>query len=291
MKFSIWIVAFAFSLIAAGAANSETLNNASVIMLSKAGLGTDTIVAKIRNSPNSFDTSTEQLVKLKQEGVSDQIIAAMLNASNGSVVSSNANVSSDTLDPLAPHASGVYVAAQWEASPKMVHLDASTSAQSTSSGTLAYAFTYGIAKVRSKAVLNTPSARIHIPMSKPVFYFYFDESGSNLSQGVSLWSAFAGQNKVTSPSEFTLIKLETKKNSRDFETGSFNIAGSSSGVNEKQRIAFTYDFIAPGVYKVTPVADLPLGEYGFTYSAGAGSSIYGVQLVAPKIFDFAIVQP
>ena len=45
---------------------------------------------------------------------------------------------------------------------------------------------------------------------------------------------------------------------------------------------FTYEKLAPGVYKVTPKEDLAPGEYGFYNGGGAGPS------GGAKIFDFGI---
>jgi hypothetical protein len=59
------------------------MTNADVIKLCKSGLGEAVIVAKIRQAPQvRFDLETDDLVKLKQEKVSDAIVSAMLNRSS-----------------------------------------------------------------------------------------------------------------------------------------------------------------------------------------------------------------
>jgi hypothetical protein len=65
------------------AADSEKpLDNAEIIKLTKADLGDDVILAKIKSAGSvKFDTGTDALVKLKEAGVSKPVIAAMLDRS------------------------------------------------------------------------------------------------------------------------------------------------------------------------------------------------------------------
>ena len=55
-----------------------TLGNADVVKLVKAGLSAETIEAKIAASEVDFDTSTDALVALANEGVPDRVIRAMI---------------------------------------------------------------------------------------------------------------------------------------------------------------------------------------------------------------------
>jgi hypothetical protein len=64
------------------AAQPKPLVNADVVKMVKAGLAEDTILLAIRNRPNSFDTSPEELIRLKQQGVTQAVLNAMLTASN-----------------------------------------------------------------------------------------------------------------------------------------------------------------------------------------------------------------
>ncbi len=55
----------------------ETLTNDEVIAMLNAGLSTTVIVNKIRTSRANFDLSTNQLIRLKQAGLNDDILQAM----------------------------------------------------------------------------------------------------------------------------------------------------------------------------------------------------------------------
>lgn len=59
-------------------AAQTALTNDDVIKLLKSGLGEEVVVAKINASATKFDTSAEALVKLKTDGATDRVIAAMI---------------------------------------------------------------------------------------------------------------------------------------------------------------------------------------------------------------------
>ncbi len=60
------------------AQQTEILTNATIIEMSKVGLGREIILKKINDSKNSFDVSTGALIELKKANVADEIIAVML---------------------------------------------------------------------------------------------------------------------------------------------------------------------------------------------------------------------
>jgi uncharacterized protein YgiM (DUF1202 family) len=60
------------------------LNNAAIVKMRTQRIGADVIVAKIQSSPCEFDTSPAALQKLKQAGVSDKVILAMVMAPSAS---------------------------------------------------------------------------------------------------------------------------------------------------------------------------------------------------------------
>jgi SH3-like domain-containing protein len=76
--YSILFLAF-FS--AAISAQTEILTNKDVVLMSKAGLSRELIIGKIKDTKSTFDVSVEGLINLKNEGVDDQIIQAMVDNS------------------------------------------------------------------------------------------------------------------------------------------------------------------------------------------------------------------
>jgi hypothetical protein len=268
---------------------AETLGNEDVIQLSAVGLGNEAIIAKIKASANKFELTTDKMIELKSKGVSGPVIAAMLEMSNGSNVSNNAQSSPDSPDPLVPHPSGIYLLAEWLPQPRMLVMDPTTSNQTKTGGFLGYALTGGIASMSFNTVIPNANARNVSANGKPVFYFYFDQAGRSLSGGAT--NAFWQSGSVTSPNEFSLVRFKVKKNSREAKVGKFNIGGAKSGVMDKDRISFEYENVAPGVFKVFPLEELQAGEYGFLYSSttgGGGIGGAGMGATTSKVFDFSI---
>jgi hypothetical protein len=56
----------------------EPLNNDSVIKLVKSGLSEDRVASIVQTQPGNYSLGTEEIVSLRKAGVSDRIIAAML---------------------------------------------------------------------------------------------------------------------------------------------------------------------------------------------------------------------
>lgn len=276
----VWVALFTGECVvfAQNAGSTEVLTNEKVITMTRAGLPSSIIVSKIRASKTNFDTSTDELIRLKGAKVPDEIINAMVEASShASTVSSNLGAGdtskADPNDPASAHEAGIYLYQEIDGQKKMVQLEPSVSKQTKSGGFLASAVTYGIAKIKFKASLAGQNAALQIINPRPVFYFYFEVKNSGLSNS----SYYA-----TSPNEFALVQFDTKTNSREVTVSQANAFGSQSGTMDKAARAFSYEKIAPGVYKVFPQADLSEGEYGFYNGGGAGPS------GGAKIFDFGI---
>jgi hypothetical protein len=289
MKFAH--VAIAAAALAATPALAETLDNDAVVALVAAGLGDEAVIAKIDGSANQFDTSTTALVALKKAGVSSAVIARMITAGSAATARINAAASLDNPDPHAPHPAGVYLLADWQQPARMQVIDATTSNQTKSGGFLGYALTGGLASMSFKTAIPNAQARVRTAAARPKFYFYFDQANASLSNGArdGFWAA----GTVTSPAEFSLVRFDVKKSSREAKVGKFNIGGAKAGVMDKDRIPFEYTMLAPGVYEVQPSQELQSGEYGFLYSAatGGGVGIAGVGAMTSRIFDFSITAP
>jgi hypothetical protein len=62
------------------------LTNTAVVKLVKAGFKEKTVIAIINNRPSAFELDPEQLIQLKREGVSENIILAMLSAQDANFI-------------------------------------------------------------------------------------------------------------------------------------------------------------------------------------------------------------
>jgi hypothetical protein len=130
-----------------------------------------------------------------------------------------------------------------------------------------------------KAVVQGLTANVKSSDGNMAFYFYFEETSAGLSH-----ASFGG---TTTPNEFTLLKFDEKKDSRETVVMTANAFGASSGTDEKANIHFSFTKLKPGVYKLTPNAPLQSGQYCFLSSAGMGT--YGAGSAgASRLFDFAV---
>lgn len=64
-------------------ANDATLTNAAIVKLVKADFKEKTIISIIGSRPSRFDLSTERMIEMKRNGVSERIILAMLARQQG----------------------------------------------------------------------------------------------------------------------------------------------------------------------------------------------------------------
>lgn len=261
------------------AVSAEPLTLDSIIALSQSGIGDDAIVAKIRSSGTHIDLSVDQMMALKSKGVSGPVVAALLASPQGSQAPM---MSVDSPNPADLHPAGVYLLDGSAA--KMRRIDPTVSNQAKTGGILGYAFTGGLASMSVKAAIQGETARVHANDHRPTFYFFFDESNPQTGATTTSWAAGTAAT-VTAPSEFTLIHMDAKKGRREARVGSVNIAGAKTGVMDKDRLAFDYELVRPGVFKVQPKADLTPGEYGFIYAL-SGGNVGGA--VSARIFDFSV---
>jgi hypothetical protein len=284
---------------AAQDAGDEVLTNESIAAMTKGGLSPSVIVLKVRASKTDFDVDSAELIRLKQEGVADEVIAAMLEAS-GATATASATPSERTrlrrtqpasgpappdpaYVPAPPPESGIYLAKGTGSETELVLLEPSVFIQSKETGVWKQRLTYGIAKVRYKAVLLGAQARLQVDTRRPVFYFYFDVTSVGLSSAGTVWGP------TTSANEFVLAKMDRKKSSRELAVGEHgDYTGTQHGVSEKAMKPFKSERLAPGVYRVTVESDLPDGEYCFFYAGTAAAAGAGG---GPKLFDFTVKAP
>lgn len=264
----------ALSIVIAGTASAEALTEEQIIALASAGIGDEAVVAKIKASGTTFDLSTDQMIALKGRGLSGPVIAAMIGSGP------KPEMSSDSADPMVKHPAGVYLLND----AKMARIDATTSNQAKTGGIIGYALTGGLASMSVKAAIQNANAKVKSVSGTPVFYFFFDES--NGVQQTGTWLAGTATT-VTSPAEFTLVRLMEKDGRREARVGSMNIGGAKTGVMDKDRIAFASELVRPGVYKVTPSEKLAKGEYGFIFSLTGGN---GGGAMTARIYDFSVTE-
>ena len=264
----------------------EIITNDEVISLTKAGLANSIIVGKIRSSKTNFDTTADALIKLKQNGVGDEVIAAMFeskNPSSSAGAPSNSTgaapvaAAGDPNDPMSKHNYGIYLYEENEGTRRMTQIKPNVSAQNRTGGLFTNAMTYGIGKVKTKAELPGRNASLQIRSIKPVFYFYLDVSsgGLNTSSGVP-----------SDPNEFALVRFSERGDNREVTIAKTNSFSGKGGLSAEYIVEFKAEDLGNGVFRISPAADLKKGEYGF-YLVNSGNSNTGAA-VGSKFFDFGV---
>lgn len=275
--------------------------------MKQAGLSDDIVIARIHQHNKPIDLSTDDMIGLKKEKVSDAVIRALIdpqaqpapatpivvqNPALASMLNVNPSGATpgvgqtgvgDPNDPLTPHDSGIYLYAKdHSGNAKMTMLERTAYQGAKTGGVFASAMTYGIAKMKTKAVIPGKKAVFRVADGKPVFYFYFDDKAAGLGRGV-----FSGSN-VSNPNQFALLRLNIEKNARTTEIGQFSMWGGSSGSNEKSMVAFKSERIGSGLYKIEIASELPAGEYCFVASSGMASAYGAGTTTAHDLFDFGV---
>lgn len=262
----------------------EVVTNQTVIDMVAAKLPGDLIVTKIQTSQTDFDLSTAALVKLNQNSVPGDVIKAMMQKNSSAAAATPAAAPApatpaDPNDPASPHDPGIWAFVSNGRERKMVMLEPTVYSQGKSGGVFASAMTYGIAKVKWKAVVRNAHSNTKINDAEAAFYFYFEETGAGLSH-----ASFGG---TSTPNEFTLLKFDIKSDSRETTVMKANAFGSSTGTDDKANIAFDFEKLRPGVYKVKAKAPLKPGEYCFI-GAGMSNAFAPGAAQANRLFDFSL---
>lgn len=135
----------------------------------------------------------------------------------------------------------------------------------------------GLFNAKERVTLGGSHAAIEVKLDTPIFLFVIDIA----SKGFNNNSNYLG--KVNSPNDFFLVKLKEKSDSREIVVGKSNNVSSTQGIDDKQKIAFKYQKIKKGFYKVVTEAKLEKGEYCFMF---ASASLY--EGVVRKVFDFSV---
>lgn len=249
-------------------AQEEILTNQSILDMMELGFTNDVIVGKIETSKSAFDTTVEALKVLKEKGVGNEIIIAMMHSHKAAQEKNEVTKVKKT---------GIYVKVNDEM--KKIY---PTVFSGSKTNTLGAALSYGLADAKIKSTLNGEHSQNLVNSNSPEFYFYFDFSQtSELSlRAINWWFSVA-----SSPNEFVLVKLKSKSRKREMEIGKVNIyAGNSIGVDEKNIIKFDIEVLNDNEFKVIPAWFLEPGEYCFYYQGIVPVGGYTNQAV----FDFSI---
>jgi hypothetical protein len=260
----------------------DVIDNQTLVSLTKSGFGADVIIGYMNTSPTNFNCSMSALIALKKDSVPEKVLVEVTKRCSSQ--NKAAETVANSNNPLEKHDGGIFCYQLKDSSIeyelKRLYTTVISGQKSGGVGAaIASSYTYGLSKSSVKAELSGSSAIVKLK-STGVFYFYFDATTQDVNNASTWWFRTA-----TSPNEFSLIKLKSKKDVREYKMGTANAYTEKTGIDQDQKIAFTFEEIKPGIFKVIVTKPLLPGEYCFIYSA-AVPSMY----TNDKVFDFSITK-
>lgn len=255
---------------------SQALTNADVLKMVEAKFSDTLIIGKIRASTCSFDTSTDEILKLKSQGISDGVIESMVSC--GKQPSPTiAERPTNPNDPLSAHPPGIYWLTKSERAQSLTRLDVSSYSGSKSSGVLGAGLSMGFKKAKWKAALPGARAALRIHSAGPEFWFYFEDASAGFGH-----TGLTAQ--ASKPEDFALAKMEDHKSERELVVGQASALGNSTGLRPKDVVAVEVQRMSAGIYKVTVSKPLEPGEYCFVPPGSAAA--FG--MAGGQLYDFGI---
>lgn len=254
------------ALLAPLAARAESLDNAGVVALSKAGLGAGPILAKVRQAPCGYDTSATALIALKQSGVPEAVIVAMIE-----------RCAAGQPAVAAGHAPGIYLAdgAGPDQHFTMLRPAAQSSTKVVGNGSILFPYMV-------RLIVPGPAARLVSPAQRPVFQFQFDPASRHVGGFGEVVSEAA-----QSPGEFSLVHFRVDGGNRQVPIGRAEPYVQVRGIDPKNTVPFTITELGGGAFRVELTTPLEPGEYGFVL-LGERERRSGTLF---RIYDFAVAGP
>jgi hypothetical protein len=236
--------------LAAPTSQPKAMTNDSVVRMVKAGLSDELIAQTISTQPGAYTTDADSLVALKQAGVSDRVITAMVNKSRIRLTGGDPVVLSDVNEI------GVYYKdrnGKWQPiEPEIVHIK--------SGGFIKSTITNGIIKQDRNGHVNGRESKLLLP--RPIEFLVYTPDGFDIT-------------------EYDLLRFRLNSNSREFRVLTGGVIHSSGGA-DRDEVKFTPVKTAPHTYQFTLGPETPGAEYGIL-PPGTGNVTNG-----GKIYTFAI---
>lgn len=230
------------------------MNNDSVIKMARAGLGEDLILQTITTQPGQYVTDADALVALKTAGLSDRVVAAMMNKSRRQIT----NLTEKPIELSDVNEIGVYYkdrAGRWTAiEPELVHI--------RSGGFIKSTVTDGIIKQDHNGRVNGRESKLELKCPVEILIY--------VPEGVAA-------------TEYEFLRFRLNSDNREFRILTGGVFHSRGGA-DRDEVPFQPVRTAPRTYQFTVESSVGGGEYGIL-PAGTGNVTNG-----GKIYTFAIVE-
>jgi hypothetical protein len=223
----------------------EALTNDAIVKMVKSGLGEDLVISMVQSQPGKYSLNPDELVKLKEAGVSEKILAAMATKGVGGG-SSAADTGATTGDPDIPKDIdiGIYFkkGGKWEPIlPEVVNWK--------TGGVFKTIATAGVVKGDVNGHIVGTNSRNSV--KSPVEVLIYAPEGVEYT-------------------EYQLIHLHEHSDSREFRTVTGGVMHVSGGAT-RDIVPFEAKSAGKRMWRVL-LPNLGAGEYGFLPPGAFGSA-------------------
>ncbi len=235
-------------------AEPALMSNDSVLRMHAAGLSDDLILQTIAAQPGRYSTGPDDLITLKQAGLSDAVLAAMANKARRSLT----HPDPPPVDPSPVNEIGLYYkdsrGAWVPMESEIVHIK--------SGGFIKSHLTNGIIREDRNGVVSGTESKLILP--RPIEFLIYTPEG-------------------VEGSEYDLLRFRLNSKDREFRTLTGGVFHSTGGAKRDEQ-PFAPVKIAAHTYTFTVPKDTSGGEYGIL-PPGTGNVTNG-----GKIYTFAITE-
>lgn len=247
-----------------GLVQGETVTNERIIQLVESKLSDDLIIALINSSECAFKTDIDSVLALKQKGVSDAVLKAMVDKNSGKVAPPSVaegpvlerNSATSAKDPALPSEVGVFMLKDSELiemEPEIVNW--------RTGGFLKKVATAGLTKGHVNGVVRGSNAKISLRGDEDILIYTMEGTSAN---------------------EYQLLRLDAKDDRREFRAMTGGVIHASGGA-DKNAVYYEPKKIASRIYKFK-LPELAPGEYGLLPPGLSSSSVAS----AGKIYAFTV---
>lgn len=233
------------------ALSQEALTNDTIVKMVKAGLAETVILSMVSQQPGNYSTNVDDLIALKQAGVSDKVVSAMAAKAVGGASAA------DTKMELGVYAKkeGAWIALE----PELVSIKQSSAFRMYTGGVDTNGYIGGAS---SKTTLKTPLEIMLVT-----------------AEGVS-----------ASEYQLVRLRPSNKNNTREFRVGRFGFGGGKSGV-DRDKVTFDFKKLAPRQFTINLPSSVVAGEYAFLPPMATGGGSFGGPLASGgKAFTFRVLE-
>ncbi len=218
------------------------MTNQDVIRLVQAKVGDDFVIAKIKQSKTKFDLSTDSIVQLKQAGVSDRVLAVMLNptadTTEGKSSPPQPTRSVDPVNAKLPTSVGIFY--QHGQTYEEIPQETANTRMST-----ARIITGGLLRNKTEHKVPGKSSKVLIAEGIPRFLIHLPGRDVTKLEMLSVLEVRASERVV------------------------FTVEGRVSNNTNRKAVAATMEERGQGYIEIWPKEPLPAGEYAIVdYGSG-----------------------